>query len=81
MDAGEAVVLRIMWHFEGAVKHTRRKHSAFYFRSASSEAASDRSKPVFLPHLYMKGANMLHQLGPAYKVPLLRNVSIDLIDQ
>jgi hypothetical protein len=41
---------------------------------------SDRKPHVCLT-CHMKGTNRLHQLGPAYKIPLLRNISIDLIDK
>src|SRR5205085_9166888 len=51
MDAGEAAVLRILWHLEDAVQRTGRKHTAFYFRFAFSEVTNGRSKTVCLPHL------------------------------
>lgn len=49
----------ILWHLEDAVKRTRRKYSAFYFRSASSEAANDRSKAVCLSHLSYEGSKQI----------------------
>jgi len=56
MDAGEAAVLRILWHLEDAVKRTRRKHSTFYF---GSEAANDRLKAVCLPYLSFEGSKQI----------------------